>query len=167
MKTAKHLAWALAVASIASAAGARTGAAGEGPEVVEGRLVLSADWIVDEADNVCGLTEARQITNPAKVEYDGLIRATAEIKELERKGIDKDSPEGQMLYNKAVDRVRKASQKVMKAKRYCSVWKSISHRDPNHKIDDITEAVKAKLDEGGETQRGLNARTPREGLGPR
>jgi hypothetical protein len=50
------------------------------------------------------------------------------MKEMKRKGIDKNSPEGQVLYNKAVDRVRSAASRVMKDKGYDSVWKKISHR---------------------------------------
>ena len=44
---------------------------------------------------------------------------------MKRKGIDKDTPEGQVLYNKAVDRVQTAASKVMKDKGYDSVWKKI------------------------------------------
>lgn len=108
--------------------------------------LLSSDWIVVEADNVCGLTDARQITNPAEIDYEELLKATPEMKEMKRKGIDKDTPEGQVLYNKAVDRVQTAASKVMKDKGYDSVWKKIKHRQ-GRKVPTITDDVKAKLED--------------------
>lgn len=107
------------------------------------------DWIVEEADNVCGLTDPRQITNPAVIDYDELLEATSEMKEMKRKGIDKDSPEGQVLYNKAVDRVQRAASKVMKDKGYDSVWKKIKHRQ-GRTAPGITDSVKAQLDQSVE-----------------
>lgn len=103
------------------------------------------DWIVEEADNVCGLTDPRQIQKPARVDYDELLRATPESKEMRRRGIDKDSPEGQVLHNKAVDRIRTASARVIKDLAYDSVWKKIRHRE-GRQAPNITADVLAKLD---------------------
>lgn len=111
---------------------------------------LAGDWIVEAADNVCGLTDPRQISNPAELDYDELLRATPEMKEMKRKGIDKDSPEGQVLYNKAVDRVQSAAARVMKDKGYDSVWKKVRHRQ-GRKAPSITDAVKDKLEEVAST----------------
>ena len=114
---------------------------GAGPEPT----IAASDWIVEEADNVCGLTDPRQISNPAEIDYDELLKATSEWKEMKRKGIDKDTPEGQVLYNKAVDRVQTAASKVMKDKGYDSVWKSDLDRPPVGSL--VTDDVKAKLEE--------------------
>ncbi|MCA8981926.1 MAG: hypothetical protein H6831_04665 [Planctomycetes bacterium] len=105
---------------------------------------LGTDWIVSSGDNVCGVSDARQISNPAKVSYDSLLSDTAELKEMKKKGIDKDSPEGQILHNKGVDRVRKAAKSVMTDKSHCSVWKKITSRS-GQSVPDITEAVRAQL----------------------
>jgi hypothetical protein len=135
----------------ASAAWAPDIGAGGGPAAVTQHVAerqtepLTSDWIVEEADNVCGLTDPRQIANPAEIDYDALLEATSEMKEMKRKGIDKNSPEGQVLYNKAVDRVRSAASRVMKDKGYDSVWKKISHRK-GKKVPVITDAVKDALD---------------------
>lgn len=103
------------------------------------------DWIVEESDNVCGLKDSRQLSTPAVVDYDKLIEATAELREMKRKRIDKDSPEGQLLYNKAVDRVRTAASELMKTKGYDSVWKSIRHRR-GQKAADATDEIKALIE---------------------
>ena len=117
-------------------------------QVVEPVHGAPGDWIVEEADNVCGLTDARQLRTPAAVDYDALVEVTSEWKEMKRKGIDKDSPEGQVLFNKAVDRVRTAASTHMKAKGYDSVWKEIKHRR-GLKAPDVTDEVKALVQKGG------------------
>lgn len=101
-------------------------------------------WIVEEADNICGVRTARQITNPAKVHYRTLLDATPEIQEMKRKGLDKESPEGQLLYNAAVDRISRAAERVMSDRGYCSIWKRIRHRD-GRVVPDVTEAVEREL----------------------
>lgn len=129
----------LALAPMAASAAARPQ---DGPPVLatEG----DSDWIVEEANNICGVRTARQITNPAKVHYRTLLDATPEIQEMKRKGIDKDSPEGQLLYNAAIDRVRRAAERVMDEGGYCSIWKRIRHRD-GRAVPDVTEAVEREL----------------------
>ena len=105
---------------------------------------LLSGWIVDEADNVCGVRSARQITSPARVRYDELLETTPELKRMKREGIDRDSAKGQVLYAAGVDRVRKAASRVMGNKSHCSVWKTITHRD-GRTVPDITDDVMAEL----------------------
>ncbi|MAF64184.1 MAG: hypothetical protein CMJ84_00810 [Planctomycetes bacterium] len=124
------------------------------PAEVEGVASVSAlqaaapasDWVVDEADNVCGLTDPRHLTRPGVMKYDTVLNATSEMREMARKGIDRDSPEGQVLYNKAVDRVRRAAAAIMKDRKLDSVWKAISNKDPKRRALEITDQVRRKLD---------------------
>ena len=106
--------------------------------------VVGSHWIAKSADSVVGVSEARQVTNPAKIDYEKLMKATPEMKELRKEGIDKTSARGQTLVTAARDRIRRAARSVMTAKGHCSVWKKISHKD-KRTVTDITEAVKAKL----------------------
>lgn len=131
---------AAALLSVPSAAPAPRTAPDPGLPAVAAETA-AGDWIVDEQDNVCGLKDARQLRNPAAVDYDGLLSATAEVKEMKRRGIDKDSPEGQVLFNKAVDRVRSAASAVMRDQGYDSVWKTIRHRR-GQQAPDVTDEVK-------------------------
>lgn len=105
---------------------------------------ISTDWVVKTADNVCGVSTSRQITNPAKVNFDTLMSATSEMKELKREKIDKTSARGQALVTKATEKVREAAKAVMSDKGHCSVWKKISHKQ-NKAIVDLTDAIKPKL----------------------
>ncbi|TAJ21500.1 MAG: hypothetical protein EPO68_04650 [Planctomycetota bacterium] len=105
---------------------------------------LSADWIVNAGDNVCGLRDTRMLSNPAKIDYDALLAATPEMQKIKRDGIDPSSAEGIQLKQQAIDRVTKACENVRVAQGHCSVWKSISHKD-GRAITDITDLVKAKL----------------------
>lgn len=102
------------------------------------------DWVAKSADSICGVSTARQITNPAKVDYDELLEATSEMKELKREKIDKTSARGQALVTKATQKVREAAKKVMTEKGHCSVWKKISHKQKKT-IVDLTSAIKPKL----------------------
>lgn len=101
-------------------------------------------YIVNKSDNICGLDEPRQLTNPAKVDYEALLEATAEVKKIKKDKIDPKSSEGITLMTKARKRVLKACEAVRAADGYCSVWKDIKRRD-KRAIDDITDAVKRKL----------------------
>jgi len=105
---------------------------------------LGSDWVVSTGDNVCGVSGARQISNPAKLSYSSLLASTPELKEMKKKGISKESPEGLVLHNKGVDRVRKAAKTVMQEKGHCSVWKAIRSKK-GVSVPDITSAVRAKL----------------------
>ena len=48
-------------------------------------LVAFSGWQVDKGDNICGLDDARQLSNPVVVDYDRLLAATPEqaLAELE------------------------------------------------------------------------------------
>jgi hypothetical protein len=101
-------------------------------------------WIVDRADNICGLDDAKMLSKPAKIDYDALLKCTAEMKKIRDDKIDPGSPEGIRLRQAAVDRVRAAADKVRVAEGYCSVWKAVRHVD-GRTITDVTDLVKAQL----------------------
>jgi hypothetical protein len=108
-------------------------------------VALESDWRASESDNIAGLSDLKKLSNPAVVDYDALIRATPEMKEIVRERIDPDSTKGRSLRQQAADRVTKAADAVRKEKRHCSVWKQIAHKDAR-RIPDITQAVKDKLE---------------------
>ena len=101
-------------------------------------------WIVDRADNICGLDDPKMLSKPAKVDYDALLKATPEMKKIKDDKIDPNSPQGIQLRQAAATRVQTAAEKVRVADGHCSVWKSIRHQD-GRAIPDITDAVKAQL----------------------
>ena len=101
-------------------------------------------WVVDRADNICGLDDARMLSKPAKVDYEALLAATPEMKKLKDDKVDPNSSEGIQLRQKAVDRIRTAAEKVRQAEGHCSVWKDVRHTD-GRVITDITTLVKAQL----------------------
>jgi hypothetical protein len=101
-------------------------------------------WIVDRADNICGLDDPKMLSKPAKVDYDALLRATPEMKKIKDDKIDPNSPQGIQLRQAAATRVQTAAEKVRAADGHCSVWKTIRHQD-GRAIPDITDAVKALL----------------------
>ncbi|MCA9001411.1 MAG: hypothetical protein KDB61_05780, partial [Planctomycetes bacterium] len=97
-------------------------------------------FIVDKADNVCGLVEPRQLTVPAKVDYPKLLHATAEYKEMVRSKIDPESAKGIEMLARARTRVVQACEVEQVNGGYCSIWKAISRRDGTA-IPDVTKAV--------------------------
>ena len=101
-------------------------------------------WRAKAQDNICGLSNPRQVTSPARIDYKKVLRSTPGMKDLERRGIDPRSAEGQILRQRAVDRVRRASSKVMRKNGRCSIWKRISHRD-GRKVRDVTSEVLSSL----------------------
>ncbi len=104
---------ALLAATMAPDATALTRTAGAASEALaEANYSIGniADWQVKQADHVSGVSSAQQITNPAKVSYASLMDDTKEMKELKRKGIKKNSAQGQVLVSAAKDRVRRAAQ---------------------------------------------------------
>lgn len=104
----------------------------------------SSPWIVDRADNICGLDDPRMLSRPAKVDYDSLLRATPEMKKMRDEKIDANSSEGIQLRQSAVDRVRKACEKVRLSAGHCSVWKQIRHQD-GRTLPDISDLVREQL----------------------
>ena len=102
-------------------------------------------WKANDGDNIAGLADLKKLSNPAVVDYAALLAATPEYKEMEKERIDPESPKGRTLRQKASDRVTKAADLIRKDKRYCSVWKEISHKD-GRKVPDVTQEVKDKLE---------------------
>jgi len=138
------MAMGLLLASTGTAGVEMVQASGPDQAALTSRESLGSDWVVKAADHICGVSAARQISNPAKVSYETLMDATPEMKEMKRRGIDKDSARGQTLVSAASDRIQTAANTVMGEKGHCSVWKTISHKK-GQTVTDITEAVKAKL----------------------
>ena len=137
----KWLSLSLAIAiSFAPSAWASEPAVGVLPMTAQAPL----GWQAKPQDNICGLSNTRQVTCPARVDYKKVLRATPEMKDLARRGIDPRSAEGTILRQRAVDRVRRAGSKVMRNNGHCSLWKRISHRD-GRKVQDLTSAVISSL----------------------
>jgi hypothetical protein len=105
---------------------------------------MAQTWICDRSDSVCGLDDPKMLSKPAKFDYDAVLKATPEMKKITADKIDPNSSEGINLKNKAMDRVREKAESVRVAQGYCSVWKTISHKD-GRTIPDITDLVKAQL----------------------
>jgi hypothetical protein len=101
-------------------------------------------WLVDRADNICGLDDPKMLSKPAKVDYDALLKATAQYKKIKDNKIDPNSPEGIQLRQEAANKVRDACDKIRQQDGYCSVWKTIRHTD-GRAVADITDLVKAQL----------------------
>ena len=108
------------------------------------RSQLLAGWVVDRADNICGLEDAKTLSKPAKVDYDALLKATVQYKKIKDNKIDPNSPEGIQLRQEAANKVRDACDKIRQQDGYCSVWKTIKHTD-GRAVTDITDLVKAQL----------------------
>ena len=104
----------------------------------------SLGWIVDRADNICGLDDPKMLSQPARVDYELLLRATPEMKKVRDDKIDPNSSEGIQLRQAAVDRVRRACERVRTTAGYCSVWKEIRHGD-GRIVADVTEQVRREL----------------------
>jgi hypothetical protein len=101
-------------------------------------------WVIDRADNICGLDDAKTLSKPAKVDYDALLKATVQYKKIKDNKIDPNSPEGIQLRQEAANKVRDACDKIRQQDGYCSVWKTIKHTD-GRAVPDITDLVKAQL----------------------
>lgn len=115
-------------------------APGGGARLAVGGQAAPAGWQVDKGDNICGLDDARQLSNPVVVDYDRLLAATPEMKRLKDEKIDPNSSEGIQLRQKAVDRIREKCESLRVQKGYCSVWKAIRHTD-NRTVTDVTDSV--------------------------
>jgi hypothetical protein len=120
----------LSLASLIAPATESAAPAGPAANVVAESHPLSAfakanrDWIAKSTDNVCGLKEASQVSNPAVVDWQSLLEATPEVRKLRSEKIAEDSPEG--------------------IQGHCSVWKAIRHKD-GRAVTDLTDLVKAQL----------------------
>ncbi len=108
--------------------------------------VLEAKWVAEDDDNICGIKDLKKVSNPAKVDYDGLWDATPQIKTMREKKIDPESAEGKALRSQAKTLITKTCELVRSAKGHCGIWKSIKNSD-GRSIPDVTDDVKEKLDE--------------------
>lgn len=108
------------------------------------QVALDDGWILEEADNICGLREKRKLSNPAAVDWTALLDETPEMRRIQRDGIDPETPEGIQLRQRARERLTRHCKSEMDAQGHCSVWKTISHRD-GRAITDITAAVRRRL----------------------
>jgi hypothetical protein len=103
-------------------------------------VVAGHGWKAEESDNICGISDLKKVSRPAKVDYEKVLAATPQMKKIEDEGIDPKSPEGKALRKAARTLVTKSSEAVRKAESHCSVWKAISHKD-GRTIPDVTEKV--------------------------
>ena len=126
--------------SLTSSASQGAHAAPRVERVDSGLVSTSSAWRTNPKDNICGLTSPRQLTQPARIDYRTALASTPEMKDLKRRGISLDSAEGQILRERAADRVRMIGSKLMKRKGHCSLWKEISHSN-NRLIPDITSEL--------------------------
>ena len=111
-------------------------------------LTSSAEskWVANEEDNICGIKDLKKVSNPAKVDYDGLWEATPQIKKMKEKKIDPESAEGKALRSQAKTLITKTCESVRAAKGHCGIWKTIKNED-KRSVPDVTKDVKDKLDE--------------------
>jgi hypothetical protein len=104
---------------------------------------FAKDWIGKAADNICGLRDVAQVSNPATVDWQACLDATPEMKKVKDNKVGLDTPEGIKLSNAATNRVTDACEATRTANGYCSVWKTIKHKD-GRTLPDITSLVKAQ-----------------------
>lgn len=102
------------------------------------------DWLAKVSDNICGLSDLSQLSNPAKVDWQACLDTTPEMKKAIKDKIDLTTPEGIKLATDAANKVSAACEIVRVANSYCSVWRDIRHKD-GRTIPDITELVKAQI----------------------
>lgn len=103
--------------------------------------VLQAhDWVAEEADNLCGISNLKRVTNPALVNYDSLLDATPQMTEMREKRIKPDSIEGKTLREAARKLIVTKAQAVQKLGGYDGLWKAITNKD-GRRIDDVTKDV--------------------------
>lgn len=134
----KPIALALVAALAAASAPIAPASSAEAPS--SPLTAFEVEWIVKRSDNVCGLRNGKQLSNPAVINYGRCLAATPEYKKMKDDGIKPESPEGIRLRSAASNRVRKAANTVRKAGGYCSVWKAVSHKD-GRRIADLTTRV--------------------------
>ena len=114
----------VSAATPAPAAGpSAPGVSPESPESPDPGAVLERGWIVRAADNICGLRDANQLSNPAKLNYKRCLAATPELKKMKDEGIAPESPEGIQLTNAAATRTGPtvADNMIFFAEDYCLV----------------------------------------------
>jgi len=105
----------------------------------------STGWILNAADNICGLREPRKLSNPATIDWPTLLDETPEMERIQREGIDPETPVGIQLRQRAMERLTRHCKAEMDAQGHCSVWRAISHQD-GRAISVITAAVRTRLE---------------------
>ena len=105
---------------------------------------VARDWIAKSTDSICGLKDVNQVSNPAVIDFQACLDATPQMKKLKDNKIDPNSPEGIKLTTEAANKVTAACETLRVANGYCSVWKTIRHKD-GRTVSDITELVKAQF----------------------
>ncbi len=105
---------------------------------------FARDWLVKAENNICGLSDAGQLSTPVVVDFAALLDATPEYKKMKDQRISATSPEGIKLNHEAVNRIAVQCEAIRASNGYCSVWKEIKHRD-GRSVTDVTDKVKALL----------------------
>ncbi|HED64494.1 MAG TPA: hypothetical protein ENJ09_02955 [Planctomycetes bacterium] len=97
-------------------------------------------WIANEEDNIAGICDLSKVSRPARVDYDALMEATPQMREIRRRDLDPNSPEGKALRKGARILVTKKCDAVRRSGGYCSVWKAITSSD-GRAVPDLTDRV--------------------------
>ena len=113
-------------------------------EAAPSALPGTRDWLVKAENNICGLSDASQLSNPVVVDFAVLLDATPEYKKMKDQKISLSSPEGIKLNNEAVNRIAVQCESIRASNGYCSVWKEVKHRD-GRAVTNVTDKVKALL----------------------
>jgi hypothetical protein len=101
-------------------------------------------WQVDATHNLCGLTQARQLSSPAQVDLEALLEATPEVRRLRAERISDKSAAWAHLMEGARKRVLRACERERAASGWCSVWSRIRHRRGGQ-APDITSGVAERM----------------------
>jgi hypothetical protein len=101
-------------------------------------------WLAMPSDSICGLRDARMLSNPARVDLAALLDSTPEMALLARQDVDPDSVIALHLRQQALDRCVKVCEALRVLGGYCSVWSSIHHRD-GRLVPDLTEIARARV----------------------
>lgn len=114
-------------------------AAGSSIELESG-IDFIHDWVAKKSANLCGISNLKKVTHPAVVDYDALLAATPQVKEMKAKGIKPDSVAGKTLRKAARDLIVQKAPTVQKDGGYDGLWKAIEHKD-GRSIDDVTQDI--------------------------
>jgi hypothetical protein len=102
--------------------------------------VNSPSWDAKAADNICGISNLRKVSNPATVDYQKLLLSTQQIKRMKKEKVSPDSTLGKLLRAEAAVLITKGCEDARVALGYCSVWKSITNTD-GRAVPRITDKV--------------------------
>jgi len=105
---------------------------------------LGPAWIAKTSDSICGLRDARMLSNPARVDLAALLDSTPEMALLARQDADPESVIALHLRQQALDRCVKVCEALRVLGGYCSVWSTIRHRD-GRQVPDLTEIARARV----------------------